>query len=442
MLGERGEASTSLSHILRQLPPPPKGPPSATPPPTTTSPPIIQSNEPKEKVLLTEQNNVEFSLEKDQLVCEIDVTDGEVCDTDRKTKTSLFERQLNDILDSTSAQRKRQKVEKTSTSKGSRLRKLFGIKTDKTNVDDNNADSVDITLKIRSEPSSPSTLRRFFRRSSFQKSTAKMSKSRSETSLNASGLSSGQDRDKNPKIVDELSLSIKKKLKRSKSLNDGQSTTPKVELLKPKSTNPFEDSDDEIVTSERKQKEPQPQQKQQQPYPLQQQQQQQQQQPIYQTVVCERLSSNKNEAEIERLFGGIVEKRGCQMCSNSGNRCPECKMKQKRGHRVVSIYDNLDIDIKNNNNRLNPIRKVTVSELIAECEDYVKTEQFTRDLSSEILTMFLHERSNHVNSSNPFETDSDAFTTPPATPTHLYDTASNTEAQAQENPYSQVSHRP
>ena len=256
MLGERGEASTSLSHILRQLPPPPKGPPSATPPPTTTSPPIIQSDETNKTVLLSEQNNVDFSLEKDQLVCQIDVTntDGDVCDTDRKTKTSLFERQLNDILDSTSAQRKRQKVEKTSISKGSRLRKLFGIKTDKTSVDDNNADSVDITLNIRSEPSSPSTLRRFFRRPSFQKSTAKMSKSRSETSLNASGLSSGQDRDKNPNIVDDLSLSVKKKLKRSKSLNDGQSTTPKVDLSKPKSTNPFEDSDDEIVTSERKQK--------------------------------------------------------------------------------------------------------------------------------------------------------------------------------------------
>jgi hypothetical protein len=36
---------------------------------------------------------------------------------------------------------------------------------------------------------------------------------------------------------------------------------------------------------------------------------------------------------------------------------------------------------------------VTISELIAECEDYVRTEQFTRDLSSHILDMFLHERS-------------------------------------------------
>lgn len=34
---DRGEASRSLSHILRQLPPPPKGPPSVTPPPSSDS---------------------------------------------------------------------------------------------------------------------------------------------------------------------------------------------------------------------------------------------------------------------------------------------------------------------------------------------------------------------------------------------------------------------
>lgn len=36
--------------------------------------------------------------------------------------------------------------------------------------------------------------------------------------------------------------------------------------------------------------------------------------------------------------------------------------------------------------------KVNISLLIQECEDYVKTEEFTKDLSSEILKMFMQER--------------------------------------------------
>lgn len=49
---------------------------------------------------------------------------------------------------------------------------------------------------------------------------------------------------------------------------------------------------------------------------------------------------------------------------------------------------------------------ISITELIAECEDYVRTEQFTRDLSSQILKMYLKERSNHE-STNPFEIDSE-----------------------------------
>jgi len=49
---------------------------------------------------------------------------------------------------------------------------------------------------------------------------------------------------------------------------------------------------------------------------------------------------------------------------------------------------------------------ISISELIAECEDYVRTEQFTRDLSTQIMKMYLKERSNHEGK-NPFETDSE-----------------------------------
>jgi hypothetical protein len=114
----------------------------------------------------------------------------------------------------TVGQKKKQNVEnKSSTNK---FFKLFGRKTS----NGENAEKQNVSDKIRSAPSSPSTLRRFFRRSSFQKSTQKMSKSRSETSLNA-------EREKSPKSAEEKSPK-KVGLKRSKSLNDGQCDIPKV----------------------------------------------------------------------------------------------------------------------------------------------------------------------------------------------------------------------
>ena len=410
LIFERGEASTSLSHILRQLPPPPKVPPSATPPPKEEPRSvIIQSNgsgcEKSQTQIVNELNLRTNSVDEggfETMKKEVVIKDA--VDNDKRSK-SLFERQLSDILEATVGRQKRAKVtnSQTSPNKGGRLKKLFmksDRKTSKENVEQNVSD---ISDKIRSAPSSPSTLRRFFRRSSFQKSLPKMSKARSETSLLPG-------REKSPKFVEEI-ISPKKLLKRSKSLNDGQSVTPKVEVLAKKSTNPFENNDDNlIVTSEMKSE--------------------QASEPFYHTINSETSPSKEND-EVDRLYGGIVERQICNLNENVESRCFDCHLIQNGGNRVVSVYENLEDEIeiekeeipKRKKPILLPTRKVTISELIAECEDYVKTEQFTRDLSSEILNMFLQERSNH-SSSNPFENDSDAFT-PPATPTHHYDVPSN-----------------
>ena len=374
---ERGEA---LSHILRQLPPPPRGPPSATPPlitrgtPSATPPPPTPASKEEQQsgdVTIIQSSQIEVAetlLEEDKLSLENNNTPEsettnkkdvvvvkEVAESvDKRTSRSLFERQLNDIMESNVSQKKRQKVDNNSTStKGGRLRKLFCKKSDVV-VDKNDVD------KIKSEPSSPSTMCRFFRRSSFQKSLPKMSKSRSETSLATTNINT----DKSPKLFDRIA-SPKIRLKRSKSLNDGQSNVPKVVVEKStkKSTNPFENDDDDydvMATSEKKSIEP-----------------------VYQSIsyknAVDKNAVDKNE--IERLFGGIVERRGvCSECEN-GRQCLDCRTKQSG--RVVSVYENLDNF--ENNNRQNgfekpKLRKVTISELIAECEDYVKTEQVRQGL--------------------------------------------------------------
>ena len=41
--------------------------------------------------------------------------------------------------------------------------------------------------------------------------------------------------------------------------------------------------------------------------------------------------------------------------------------------------------------------EVGIAALIQECEEYVKTEEFTKDLSSQILKMFMQERSKNGN---------------------------------------------
>lgn len=294
------------------------------------------------------ENNNTIELTRKDKDVSVDVKDV-IESVDKRTSRSLFERQLNDIMESTVSQKKRQKVDNNSTStKGGRLRKLFCKKSDVAAADKNDVD------KIKSEPSSPSTMCRFFRRSSFQKSLPKMSKSRSETSL-----ATNVNNDKSPKLFDRIA-SPKIRLKRSKSLNDGQSNGPKVVVEKStkKSTNPFENDEDDydvMATPEKKSNEP-----------------------VYQSI-NDKNEDDKNivdKNEIERLFGGIVERRSvCSECEN-GRQCFDCRTKQSV--RVVSVYENLDNF--ENNNRQNcfekpKLRKVTISELIAECEDYVKTEQ-------------------------------------------------------------------
>ena len=324
LIFERGEASTSLSHILRQLPPPPKVPPSATPPPKEEPGSVIIQSlgsdllEKCQTQTVNEENlrtNGVVESEKDFETMKKKVVIKDAIDSDKRSK-SLFERQLSDILEATVGRQKRPKVtnNQTSSNKGGRLKKLF-MKSDRKmsneNVDKNISD---ISDKIRSAPSSPSTLRRFFRRSSFQKSLPKLSKARSETSL-ISG------REKSPKLVEEI-VSPKKQLKRSKSLNDGQSVDPKVDVSKTKSTNPFENNyDDELATSERKTD--------------------QESEPFYHTINSETLPS-KEVDEIDRLFGGIVERRMCKSNDNDESRCFDCHLNQNGGNRVVSVYENID----------------------------------------------------------------------------------------------------
>ena len=40
--------------------------------------------------------------------------------------------------------------------------------------------------------------------------------------------------------------------------------------------------------------------------------------------------------------------------------------------------------------------------MIRECEDYVKTEEFTKDLSSQILKMFMQERNSAISQDTSF----------------------------------------
>ena len=42
-----------------------------------------------------------------------------------------------------------------------------------------------------------------------------------------------------------------------------------------------------------------------------------------------------------------------------------------------------------------PAADLVIAALIEECEEYVRTEEFTKDLSSEILKLFMTERAQH-----------------------------------------------
>ena len=441
MIFERGEASTSLCHILRQLPPPPK----ATPPPRddiivnnnnnnssgnsntngnshTTA--IIQSSldefESRGNTLTTAADSNSNVMEETSLknvVSKNDATEKE------KKSRSLFERQLHDILDATVGQKtKRQNGENTKTKTGKSFLKLFTAKSDRKTVPANDGvenKSFDLSDTIRSAPSSPSTLRRFFRRSSFQKPASKMSKSRSETSLNAG-------REKSPKNVEE-NTPKKVGLKRSKSLNDGQSETPKV--VPKSSLNPFEDS---INVSEKLTK------KVENPYNVSEsinqlknsinleksstsvsekhidreirstnpfessknlfekstnpfENDESENEPIYQTIYCETIVPKQIQicSKEEQMFERSKEKKLSsnehfseeQLCKIQKS-CFDCHLIQNgtnSSNRVVSVYENLEEDEIPEIPEFPPARELTISELIAECEDYVKTEQFTRD---------------------------------------------------------------
>ena len=408
---------------MRQLPPPPK----ATPPPeifcsnsnnnnnshfnssnndndivsNCNKQPIIQSNksesETEEKNLaetrqIFPEGHFETMTTNDK-VKNVNNDDGgnkgfvgksDVSENDKKSR-SLFERQLGDIRDATSGAKKRPNVDKTSSTstpnkiKGNKFLKLFTRCDRKAS---NGLDKTDdMSDKIRSAPSSPSTLRRFFRRSSFQKPASKMSKSRSETSLNAG-------REKSPKSSDR-SCPKKVQLKRSKSLNDGQrSSVPRVVE---KSTNPFEDDDDDgdddddvVVVNGNVSHEPKFEES--------------ESEPLYQTICFENVASASENKCFTKTYDKVP--KVCEQDENPELRCFDCHLIQNGGNRVVSVYENLDDDIPEPAPKPIPIptrdvqvRQVTISELIAECEDYVKTEQFTRDLSSHLLDMFMQERS-------------------------------------------------
>ena len=48
-----------------------------------------------------------------------------------------------------------------------------------------------------------------------------------------------------------------------------------------------------------------------------------------------------------------------------------------------------------------------ITSLIEECEEYVRTEEFTKDLSSEILKLFMNERAQHVEQQHDDEDNKD-----------------------------------
>jgi hypothetical protein len=178
---------------------------------------------------------------------------------------------------------------------GGRLLKLF-MKSDRKKSSE--VIEKEVSDKIRSAPSSPSTLRRFFRRPSLQTSSNAMSKSRSETSLNSG-------REKSPKLAEEI-CPKKPQLKRSKSLNDGRSNSPKVV----KSTNPFENDDDVDKADDSDH--------------------------VYQTISCDKVSVMLPEEKDRQTDESRI-------CEKSDNRCFDCHLLQNGGgNRIVSVYENLD----------------------------------------------------------------------------------------------------
>ena len=48
-----------------------------------------------------------------------------------------------------------------------------------------------------------------------------------------------------------------------------------------------------------------------------------------------------------------------------------------------------------------------ITSLIEECEEYVRTEEFTKDLSSEILKLFMNERAQHIEQQHDDEDNKD-----------------------------------
>ena len=51
-----------------------------------------------------------------------------------------------------------------------------------------------------------------------------------------------------------------------------------------------------------------------------------------------------------------------------------------------------------------------ITSLIEECEEYVRTEEFTKDLSSEILKLFMNERAQHVEQQHDDDEDNKDYT--------------------------------
>lgn len=164
-------------------------------------------------------------------------SNDEMSEKQEKSSQSLFERQISDIIESTLLKRRQKNpTKKKLNNTVGKIRNLF--KSNSNNHRSNKSDSIshlpdNSKVYPRSAPSSPSIKSRFFQRSTL----TKISKSISESNIHV---------EKPPTIIDKFfltkSLNTKIKLKRSKSLND--SSTVEVRFLKPRSTNPFENSDD------------------------------------------------------------------------------------------------------------------------------------------------------------------------------------------------------